>query len=297
VQVLISIVSHEQGSMAQRCLDQIHIGFAAASTQRDFQYKTVLVHNVAEPKSFANDLLNENLDTRNSSCISAIERWNTTPLGFAQNHNRVLLDTEASTADWFLIVNPDIEWHDKTAFSSIVRVINEVDSKIAAISIDQRLPSGVVVQYARCLITPWQLLLRTFSRIRGTKDALVAPSKADWLNGACLLVRRQAFERLGGFDERYRLYCEDVDFCLRLRLAGWKLAVLDVTVIHDTRRDSARKWGFLLWHFHSLCKLWTSKAFWQFLWWRAKRRDSIVELNYRSNNKSVINACSPPPRV
>ena len=46
------------------------------------------------------------------------------------------------------------------------------------------------------------------------------PSQAEWLSGACMLVRRDAYERLGGFDEGLFLYCEDTDLCRRLWEAG-----------------------------------------------------------------------------
>ena len=45
-----------------------------------------------------------------------------------------------------------------------------------------------------------------------------------WFTAACVLVRADAWRSIGGFDERFFMYFEDVDFCLRLEAAGWRLA-------------------------------------------------------------------------
>ncbi len=49
------------------------------------------------------------------------------------------------------------------------------------------------------------------------------PAPVDWVSGSAMLLRRQAFEALGGFDEDYFMYCEDVDLCKRLWDAGWRV--------------------------------------------------------------------------
>jgi hypothetical protein len=61
--------------------------------------------------------------------------------------------------------------------------------------------------------------------------------EATWLTGACMLLKREAFEAVGGFDAHFfPLYCDDVDLSWRLRLAGWSLRTAPrATVFHDKR--------------------------------------------------------------
>jgi N-acetylglucosaminyl-diphospho-decaprenol L-rhamnosyltransferase len=65
-------------------------------------------------------------------------------------------------------------------------------------------------------------------RMMGLTPPTLAPamghaSQVDWISGACMFVRRSAFEEVGGFDEGYWMYWEDADLCRRLRAAGWSI--------------------------------------------------------------------------
>jgi GT2 family glycosyltransferase len=60
------------------------------------------------------------------------------------------------------------------------------------------------------------------------------PTEVASASGAALVVRREAWNAVGGFDERYFMYGEDVDLCLRLRLAGWRIGLAaSARVEHD----------------------------------------------------------------
>jgi len=56
--------------------------------------------------------------------------------------------------------------------------------------------------------------------------ASVAPTEVENISGACLMLRREAIDQVGLLDESYFMYFEDMDYCLRLRKAGWKLYYL-----------------------------------------------------------------------
>lgn len=81
----------------------------------------------------------------------------------------------------------------------------------------------------------------------------------DWASGALLLVRRRTFDLLGGFDERFFMFMEDVDMCWRARQNGWRVAIEPragaVHVVGASR--AARPYRMILAHHRSLWQ-WTS---------------------------------------
>lgn len=79
-------------------------------------------------------------------------------------------------------------------------------------------------------------------------DEQLGPQPVEWVGGACMLLRRAAFDAVGGLDEGYFMYAEEMDLCYRLRAAGWEVwyqpaaTVLHVgsasSVLHAPRREA-----------------------------------------------------------
>jgi N-acetylglucosaminyl-diphospho-decaprenol L-rhamnosyltransferase len=66
------------------------------------------------------------------------------------------------------------------------------------------------------------------------------PVTVDWVIGAAMLVRRRAYDELGGWDEGFFLYMEDADFCRRCANAGWSVVLLPAaTMVHHYARASS----------------------------------------------------------
>jgi GT2 family glycosyltransferase len=127
------------------------------------------------------------------------------------------------------------------------------------------------------------------------------PGKIAWVLGASLFVRRAAFESVGGFDERFFLYCEEADLCLRLRQAGHEIGMVDdVRIRHvggasekgfpayDTWRRKLTGLGqFYRNHYHrdDMVRLWRRdllRARWRLEWGRLtgdprKRPDRVAK--------------------
>ena len=83
------------------------------------------------------------------------------------------------------------------------------------------------------------------------------PALSDWLLGAFLFFRRELLEELGGFDEGYRLYGEEIDLAYRARRAGWErwyvpqaVAVHHHQAVTDKRLFTRRT----LWHWRSILR-------------------------------------------
>ncbi len=86
--------------------------------------------------------------------------------------------------------------------------------------------------------------------------------EVDWVSGACMFLRRRALEEVGGFDEKFFLYCEDMDLCLRMRGAGWRVFYFPhAEAVHATGSSSWRRPFASVFHAHRSMWLFYRKYF------------------------------------
>jgi len=178
---------------------------------------------------------------------------NAQPQGFGANHNAAARICDQAA---FCVLNPDVGLeHDP--FPALLSALQRPG--IGCAYPMQVSAQGIRQDTAREVPTPRALARRYV----GLKQSGAQP--VHWVTGACMLFDAQAFRAINGFDEGYFMYCEDVDICLRLQLAGFSLTPSGGAVQHVPRRASRRQWRHLAWHVRSLLRLWASQPYRDFL--------------------------------
>ncbi|MGQ0837317.1 glycosyltransferase family 2 protein [Actinokineospora sp.] len=173
-------------------------------------------------------------------------------LGYGAGANRGVAALD-SRYGWIVVANPDVEWHP----GSLDTLLDAADRWPRGATFGPLItePSGKVYPSARDLPSlgkgighgvlgkvwpgnPW-----TKSYKQSSAD--VRERVAGWLSGSCLLIRREAFDSVDGFDSRYFMYFEDTDLGARLSRAGWQnVYVPSAEIMHiqgvSTAKSSAK---------------------------------------------------------
>jgi len=157
-------------------------------------------------------------------------------LGYGRAAN---LGVPRAPGDWVVVANPDLRWEP----GALDILLEAVERWPAAGVLGPQIlsPDGTVYPSARQLPSlgrgvghalcgwwwpsnPWTAAYR---RERGEPVERLA----GWLSGSCMLIRRAAFDAVGGFDPAYFMYFEDLDLCERIGRAGWQNVYVPAAVI------------------------------------------------------------------
>ena len=248
--VTLSIVSHGQLDLVAALLQDL------ASNCRATRLDVILTLNVPEELPEALGQL--------PYPITILR--NTIPLGFGENHNRAFQHTDAL---FFCVINPDIR-----IVSDIFPVLMDGLKDPLCGVIAPLIVNGVgsIEDSARKFPTPFKILCKVFGGGRGQDYQISSePLEPDWVGGMFMVFRRDTYALLGGFDQKFFLYYEDVDLCARIRLSGLRVVMNPcVRVTHLARRSSHSSAAYSLMHLRSMASFFLSKVFMKVMLHRAR---------------------------
>ncbi|HET9235350.1 MAG TPA: glycosyltransferase family 2 protein [Candidatus Eisenbacteria bacterium] len=171
--------------------------------------------------------------------------------GFATGANQ---GARVARGDWLLFLNSDA----RLGPGALPTLLNTAAAVERPGALGPRIegPEGTERSVGR-YYGPWRDVVRAFRLYRlfprfATFDDLhvrrlpTVTTPVDWVSGACLLIRRDVFRELGGFDEAYFMYVEDMDLCYRLAKAGYVNLYAPDAIAHHERGKSPRSDGRVL---------------------------------------------------
>lgn len=226
-QFTLSIVSHGQGALIHLLLNDL-----AQLPQQNFE--VIVTINLPEDET----------PYQGYTFPLRIIR-NVTPKGFGANHNSAFRE---SLSQWFAVVNPDIRINALDLQSLISPFKNQSVAAVAPVVLAS---DGRVEDSFRRFPTLTRFAKRKFLRQRNADyEVANTPYAVDWVAGMFVVFRREAYQEVGGFDDRrFFMYLEDADICRRIGQKGWQVIVNpDSKVIHMAQRASRRNLKHMRWH-------------------------------------------------
>lgn len=233
--VTVSVVSHGHGDLIRDLLDDLSQNLA--DPQR---VNVVVTYNIPGDSPVESD--------RYAFPITTLH--NASPKGFGVNHNAAF---EIAKTQYFAVLNPDLRLTGDP-FDPLLSWLNRPDVGMAAPVVKG--PDGDLQDSARRFPTPLSIAAKVFRRgLKLDYSDNGSAFRPDWSAGMFMLFRSDVFRRIGGFDEGYHLYYEDVDICARLREAGLEVVVDPrAQVTHHGARRSHHEMRYFRWHFASMMR-------------------------------------------
>lgn len=210
---------------------------------------------------------------------------NSARLGYAANLNRIL---QASTGRYVLLLNTDMFFDlEEQCLTKMVEFLDR-DSETGLAGCRLYHPDGTYGFPARRFPQLTTVIARRFAKLFRAprtigkylyeENSREATFNCDWLSGCFLMVRRSCLLEVGLFDQGFRKYFEDVDYCGRVARSGWQVKFFGGTFCyHWEQRDSARLFSRDSWIHVSSYARWLVKRLFR-CYARGNSNDSIEEV-------------------
>ena len=231
--ISVIVVSHNHRAVMERCLASLY------ALPDHSSFRVTLIDNTCSDGA---------AEWARARYPDMAVRKNRAPVGFAANANAGI--RESGGSPYVLLLNPDVICLPGLLDRLVVFLDSHPDAAVAAPQLYY--PDGSVQPNVRRFPTPAVLAMRALHLDAVWKSPAMrrylmhredsAAAEVDWVTGAALMVRRAAIQAVGLLDESYFLYWEDLDWCYRMRRAGWTVhRIPEARAVHAQAREGVRR--------------------------------------------------------
>ncbi len=218
----IQIVNYNSRNNLKNCLSSLK----PFLSENDGKAEVIVINNDADP--VGNVLSDLPLSNEGLKTIEINEN-----IGFGKAHNKGFLK---GSGDYVLFLNPDTEVTAESV-SNMIKIF-EADKRVGIIGPSLIDLEGKIQKdcygFKKTPLSTLKSKLPKTKKISQNKEYF----EVDWVSGGAMMIRSGLFSTLGGFDEKYFMYFEDVDLCLQAKKRGWKvIACSDIKVRHQSGKS------------------------------------------------------------
>jgi GT2 family glycosyltransferase len=171
--------------------------------------------------------------------------------GYGAGNNRGF---EAATGEYIAIINPDLIINTP-ALKTLVTHLQQ-NPTVGILGPKQLDGNGDLIASAYPPYSPWRSLGKYFGLERFSPKFVYSgcyhrainvqePFGVGWVGGACLVIPREVYQQLQGFDEDFFLFAEDIDICERAQSNGWEVTYMPNTIVTHYASTSVSKTPFI----------------------------------------------------
>ena len=206
-------------------------------------------------------------------------------IGYGGSHNIAIREAIAINSDYHVVLNPDIYWEGDI----ISKIQKYMDENLSCGLLMPKIlyPNGDIQYLCKLLPTPMDLFGRRFISIESYQKKHDINYELQWtgydkimevpsLSGCFMLMRTSVLKQIGGFDERFFMYAEDLDLCRRFGEVSSTIYFPKVCVVHEYEKGSYKNKKLLKYHIDSVVKYF-NKWGWFFDTKRGKRNRACID--------------------
>lgn len=184
-------------------------------------------------------------------------------LGYGSGHNVAIRKSIEDKSDYHVVLNPDIYW-EGDVIGELARYMDE-NPDVGQVMPKIVYPDGSTQYLCKLLPTPMDLIGRRFIPVKSYQDKHDYKYELHWtgynrlmevpsLSGCFMFMRTSVLKQVGGFDERFFMYAEDLDLCRRIGEISGTMYYPDVSVVHEYEKGSYKNKKLLKYHISSIIK-------------------------------------------